>query len=312
MLREKAENSPGARSDGNRSRSNSAVSKIGSRPGSRLRRIAGFKDAILRPDNPDLKKVFQNMCGNNDGQLRQSRLSNQLFKQYLERKYPQEMVDVMIKYFDFKLGSYEDFISEMERFITNGEERQLYFCFDIFDFNKDKFICYQDTYQAIKIRTDNFYDTDLIKIQEMFKLKIQGLLVVPERKLQRKKPSTFNLHNEMMQEEEVKAKLRRQLFKHPEKEEALCFEDFCRIDFQGRPQMLLHFLDYTCKYDYLRALGLFIAPVYHSKKNSEVIIAEMYQNIDLYENISKDDKKLKYYQELEESMSLCTTENIYD
>ncbi|CAG9329668.1 unnamed protein product [Blepharisma stoltei] len=296
-----------------RSRANSSLSRVQSRPGSRLRRIAGFKEHVLDPENQNLRKIFQTISGNLDGLFRHCRVSNQLFKQFLEKKYPKEMVDTMGKYFDFKLGTFEDYVGEMERFIMMGEERQLYFCFDILDFNKDKFICYQDTYKAISLRTENFFDEDLIKIQELFILKSQGLLVTTEKRFKRKKPSTFNLSNELlMEEEEAKAKLKQKSYVHPEKEEAICFEDFLRINFGGRPQLLLHFLDYTCNYNYLKALGLQFNLQPLSKKNSEIIVVEMNQNSEVLENVLRDESRYIYLKELEDAMSLFTTETVYD
>jgi hypothetical protein len=39
-------------------------------------------------------------------------------------------------------------------------------CFDLYDLNKDRKICYSDTFVAIQIRTNNYSDSDLALIKD--------------------------------------------------------------------------------------------------------------------------------------------------
>lgn len=262
------------------------------------------KRIILDRSKQKIISIFQEMCNTQSISLKACRLTNYLFKQFLVKKFPQEMAEVISKYFDFKSANYEEFCSEMDKMITSPEEKLMSLCFDAFDFNRDKYICYQDAYAAIETRKDDIYDSDLVKLQAMFDMKKHGL--IPSKNYISRKGrrlSVMSISSEISAFEE-NAKKRDVLAIHPDKPEALTFDDFCKIEFKGRPQLLYNLFLYTCNYDIIKCHEV-TTPIIKSRKQSEDIIIELSQNPNLSDNY-QNDPKLTYYKNLEQAMSLFT------
>lgn len=207
-----------------------ASSRKSSRPTSKLRRF-NRKQNFLDRTKPKLIYLYQEMCGTPKITLKLCRLSSFSFYQYLCRRYPKEISESIVKHFDFKNGTFEEFCGEIDKFIGSPDEKHLSFCFDLFDFNKDKYVCYQDAYYAMKIREEDYYDNDLIKLNKMFDLKKQGKIPTkkPSRRSRRRK-SVFSVTSETDDEEEEKRKNSKIPHYNLEKPEALTVEDFSKIE----------------------------------------------------------------------------------
>ncbi|OMJ91101.1 hypothetical protein SteCoe_6466 [Stentor coeruleus] len=259
------------------------------------------KRLILDRTKQKTISIFQEMCNAQNTLLKACRLTNYFFKQYLAKKFPQEMVDSISKYFDFKSANFEDFCTEMDRMIIAPEQKLMNLCFDAYDFNKDKYICYQDAYVAIESRKDDLYDSDLIKLQGMFEMKKSGNLPAKVQKSRKgRRTSVMSITSELSAYEET-SKKREVPAIHPDKPEALTFDDFCKIDFKGRPQLLCSLFLYTCNYD-LNKCHEVVTPIIKSRRQSEEIVIEISQNPSL--EIHDNEEKLAYYKELEQSMGL--------
>ena len=238
------------------------------------------------------------------------------FKNYLMKRYPEPVAESICQFFNLKPCAFEEFINEINRFIRLEEIMQLQFCFNIFDFNKDKIICYKDAFKALELRTANYYDDDIALISEMFGLKKEGITPIVN-KLRRK--STLSLIKERL----VKNKRDRQKSnddkkKHLEHKEevvklpcTISFKEFCTLKFNSRPQIFLDFLQYICQYNFLKEKGFLIPIPIHKKKNSEEIVLQMNLNPDFQEILRKNDK-FEYYCSLDEAMSMYSKPELDD
>ena len=273
------------------------------RPKSRKRKTIIPKRKVLNRAKPKMIQLFQNMCGMSNSNLKSCRLTNYLFKLFLQKKFPNEMAEAMNKYFDFKSANFEDFCVEMDRFICAGDEKHYAMCFDCFDFNKDRYICYQDTYTAIELRKEDIYDSDLIKIRKMFEMKKRGMVPAKRSESRRggRRTSIMSLASDLSSylDDGEQKKVPNV---HPEKPEAIVLDEFTRIDFKGKPELLRHFFLHTCNYD-IESCKEVTTPVVKSRRQSEEIIFESKLE-DGVLCLPDDDVKSKYYIELDVAMNL--------
>lgn len=266
----------------------------------RLRSLSKPKKAVLSSNNKELKELFNSISVST-----KNRITQEEFKNYLLLRYPGPIVESMIKHFDFRITSFEEYIQEMLKFLNAGEDKHLAFSFEIYDFNKDKFICYKDAFRALELRTANFVDEDLVIIKEMLLLKKEGKLNA--RKLRRK--STFSLIKERIaKKRQDDLQLKDIEILNPiddQKPVKVDFKEFKIIKFNGRPQIVKDFLKYTCCYDFMKERGLLLPSPKHSPKISETIVMEMNISTEYRTRLEKDDK-YEYYCLLDNAMSLYT------
>lgn len=274
------------------SSSGSSVRKTGF-----INNLKSFKRRMtLNPNSPELVKIFRRIS------LEKPKISSEDFRNYLASRYPALIVDTISKAFTFKYLSFEEYVNEMNKFINMGEERHLNFCFEIFDFNKDKKINYQDTFKAMEIRTGNHYDGDLVLILEMFDIKNSGKLRSKQARILRRR-STFSLIKDELKhikEEEIAEKSdKKELYSNT----SITYTEFCMIKFNARPQILIDFLKFCCNYDYLLEKGYVQLPPSHRGKDSENIVVDMNLNPEYAEVLMKSDK-YEYYCALDSAMLL--------
>lgn len=282
-------------SDSSSSRTSSSAAI--STPANRFRRIGKSKPLVL--GNLKLREIYDSISS---GKLR---INNEDFKKFLANRYPDLVAEAAAGFFNFGLGSYEEYINEMSKFINYGEIKHLEFCFNIFDFNKDKLIDQKDAYKALEIRTKNCYDSDIANINEMFNLKREGKIPADYR-LRRK--STLSL----IKEKKKKIRDLSMFIKQPkisQKYITLNFKEFCLIKFSGRPQIFLDFLNYACNYNYLKEKGLLLPTPIHSHHNSESLVMQMNLNQDYHDFIRKNDK-YDYLCELDAAMALFSQDDV--
>ena len=145
------------------------------------------KAQILRNEDPTLQEIFSKISGE------KNRINIEDFKRYLNSRYSPPISESMCKHFKFKQINYEEYVAEMNKFVQQGEERHLSFCFDIYDFNKDKLITYHDAYKIMESRTSNYFDEDLVLIIDMFELKSEGKLKSQGTNKLFRRRSTFSM-----------------------------------------------------------------------------------------------------------------------
>ena len=279
-----------ASEDSSSRNSNSRVTTPASR-----NRMFMYKKSVLLAENTKIRELFDEISKN------KQKINHEDFKSFLMIRYPELVAESMSKYFNIKQLTCEEYITEMNKFINSGEIKHLEFCFQIFDFNKDEFICLKDAYTALEIRTNNFYDSDIAAIIDMFNLKKEGKIPVDKR-FRRK--STFGLIKDK------RTKLTKEIKKNiikPKKNDSIAikFKEFCKVRFNERPQIFLDFLFYACNYNFLKEKGFIIPSPIHSAKNSETIVVQMNLNAEYHDSLRKKEK-YEYYCELNSVMNLFT------
>ncbi|OMJ68305.1 hypothetical protein SteCoe_34274 [Stentor coeruleus] len=281
-------------------------------PSSARNRIRALRKRLtLKSEDSVISGIFKKIS---EGRIR---ITPEDFKKYLNLRYPLLISETIAKYFNFKYWTYEDYIYELSRFITLGEERHLAFCFEIFDFDKDQLITYKDTFTAMEIRTGNHYDSDLVLIREMFNLKKREKIYKKGGRLLRRR-STFSLIEDKAKNTSKKPKenqnpkrYKSQPREKPEETPSINFKEFCIIKFYGRPQIIQDFFLYTCNYNFLQAKGYIEKTPIHSVKNSETIVIEMNLDSQVLEKVSKSDK-YEYYCALDTAMGLFVKSKLED
>jgi Ca2+-binding EF-hand superfamily protein len=257
-------------------------------------RFSRFKSKQgLQSSNQRLREIFNEITKN------KPKLQVEDFKAFLHKRYHSSIVEVINNYFNFRLGSFDDYLNEFNKLINASEIRHLEFCFNIFDFNKDKKICFKDAFNALECRTGNYYDNDLRLLVEMFDLKREGKL--NHLKLRRK--STLSLIHERMKRK--KKDIFAFLKKDPNEKENvfLTFKEFCMIKFSGRPQMFLDIVEYTTGYNFLKERGLLRQIPVVVSRGSEFMINNMHANQEFLKIVSRNEK-YDYYVQLESALSL--------
>ncbi|OMJ88690.1 hypothetical protein SteCoe_9309 [Stentor coeruleus] len=260
------------------------------------------KRVTLKSADPKLKNIFNIISDN------KMRMIPEDFLKFLNMRYPVQVSESMLKFFNFKFWTYSDFITEMNKFITCGELKHLRFCFNIFDFDKDRKITFKDAFTAMEIRKSNHYDDDIILITDMFELKREGKLKKNKEQNLIRRKSTFGLINDTLQKYEPIPVI---CAENMQTKLTINFKEFCTIRFNGRPQILQDFFLYVCKYNYMIEKGFIERSPLHSTKTSETIVMEMNLNPDFNEKISKNDK-YDYYCALDASMRLFQRNQLED
>lgn len=259
-----------------------------------LKRRSNF---TLDSKNPKLEKIFQNILTGHH------LITIQDFEVFLKNRYPESMVEVMINHFDFHSENYEGFVSKMNKFINLTEKEHLKFCFQIYDFNRDGFICYKDTFAALQVRKENLYDDDFILLRELLQLKFEGKLEI--NKMRRK--STFGLIIERL-EKKMKSKIIVPVV-NQDCRTKINFSEFRLAKFSDRPQILKDFFRYTCAFNYTKNILPTRKTTKHAIKESENIVIEMSINRNFLEEIMKSEK-YHYYCELDEVMARFTESDL--
>ncbi|OMJ81201.1 hypothetical protein SteCoe_18377 [Stentor coeruleus] len=256
----------------------------------------------LKSADPKLKNLFNLITENH------SRMTSDNFSNYLAQRYPKHICDVLINSFDFKSWNFHEFVTEMNKFITQGEEKHLRLCFKLFDFDKDEKISYKDTFTAMRLRKENIYDSDLVILMQTFELKKQGRLKNLKGKMLRRK-STFSLMKEIGEQgAKPITKIKESLVPI---DPAINLKEFFMVKFHGRPQILLDIFLYVAGYNFMLEKGFIERSPIHSSKNSENIVVEMNLSPEFNDIIRKSDK-YDYLCHLDSSMRLYKKSQLDD
>jgi Ca2+-binding EF-hand superfamily protein len=274
--------------------------RLSSRPDTPMKDLRSIKDRnYFKKDLNDLKvkTIFMKISG------AANTVNNSNFLEFLRIRYPGLLADAIARHFDFQFDSYGDYLVKMNRFISSSDKQHLKFCFDLFDLNRDGFICYQDTFKALEIRKQNLYDEDFIVLQELLQLKFEGKLVVSKKR----RKSTFG-----MIRERIEKRIRSRLPIPPVVKDLttkINFAEFKLAKFLNKPQVLRDFLKYVCGFNYSKIVKRAGFKGKHVKKDSENIVIDM--NIDQnYRTLLEKDPKFLYYCELDEIMAKYDENNL--
>lgn len=254
------------------------------------------KTPVLDKSNPGLFERFKIIAGGTDSNHKDYKLTYDNYKEYLLLRYTNEMAELMLKWLYHGLSmNFDGWVTDMIKFINTGSEKHCRLAFELYDLNKDKYICTNDAFHIMAIENSTIFDQDLIKIRQAFILKVNNELVqsrLSTRKKGNKKNKAF-----LSAEDEIKFKVPPT---NPSKPEALTLDDFIRIQFHmGRPQIiqdliknLTDFDIYETNTDNLKQL---------KRKKSEEIIEEIISSFEAREK-SQSDPRYSYYKELEKIM----------
>lgn len=278
--------------------------------GNKLRKRAGIRNNILDKNSPRIIDIFRKISKSKPNEpLKHVKVTSSGFRGYLLERYPAEIVDKIMKNLDLSSPvTIDDYCTEIDKFLSLPDDKQLHFCFDLYDLNNDKYICYSDIYKLLTLQNGDIFDQDIVKIKNMFGLKKKKKISTPGFKKTHsrrgKRRYSINKSSDQSPDEDLIPRKKRVPHYHPEKSEALTFDDFLKIDFQyTKPQILNDFTVYICDYNIYEASG-FIQPVeYISRKNSEQIVADMTLSAAEMEVIMKD-PRFEYYVQLERAMEL--------
>ena len=182
----------------------------------------------------------------------------------------------------------------MQKFINLSNEKHSRFAFELYDFNKDHYICTNDAFHAMSLDHTQIFNHDILKIRQAFVIKTNNELgdfrVLHNKKA--KKNKAF-----MSAEDEVKFRV---AAIHSSKPEALTLDDFMKISFfLGKPQIIQDLIKYLTDAD-LAEFNLETTKA-QKRKKSEQIIEEMIFHPEFREKMMTD-AKYPYYKELEKAL----------
>ena len=252
-----------------------------------------IKLPILDKNSIILFDKFKLVAGAVDNTHRDYKLNWDKYKEFLLYRYPPEMTELMLKWLYHGMSvNFDGWIQDMQKFINYGNEKHFKLAFELYDFNRDRYICTNDAFHAISLDNSQIFDTDIVKIRQAFVMKTNNELsdsLSPKRKNLKKNSKAF-----MSADEEIKFKV---ASVHTTKPEALTLDDFFKINFnQGKPQIILDLIKYLTDID----LTEYNSDTEKSqkRKRSEDIVEEMIINSYAREKLLND-PNYPYYHDLE-------------
>ena len=260
-------------------------------------KILNIKLPVLEKNSNSLFEKFKIIAGASETNLKDYKLTYDAYKEFLNARYPPEMSEIMLKWLYHGLSvNFEGWIQDMHKFINFSQEKHIRVAFELYDFNKDRYLCTADGFHIISIPNSTIFDEDIIKIRQAFIQKTSndlGSARLNSRKKKKQKNKAF-----MSAEDEVKYKVPSI---NPNKPEALTLEDFLKIQFTlNKPQIIIDMIKYLTGIDLIE-FNTEVGKVV-KRKNSEEIIEEMAFNTEMREKLVKD-SRWGYYRELENAMA---------
>lgn len=240
---------------------------------SRLSRLSILpKLLIIDKKTPGLLEKFKEIAGSEE-------LTKENFKKFLALRYPNEFLESVLKFTFHGPANFDGWVLGLQRFVSLPDDKHKKIAFSIYDLNKDKVICYNDTFRALTMENCSFFEKDLVEIQNQLMLK--------SRK----------------QEENQKTIKSKKIYSETLKIEGLSFEEFSQIKFSnGKPQIIIDIISYITGFDLTgTSSNLLQCPI--KRKKSEEIIFEMWKTPGFRESLISDSNFL-YFSELEEAFKL--------
>lgn len=255
-----------------------------------------IKLPVLDKNSSSLFEKFKQVAGAIDSTHKDYKLNWDSYKEYLALRYPPEMVELMLKWLYHGMSvSFEGWVIDVQKFINFPCEKHFKLAFELYDFNKDHYLCNTDVFHVMSLQNSLIFDNDIIRIRKAFEFKStneHNEPVSPKRKQIRKNNEAF-----MTPEEEIKFKVPAV---HLTKSEALTLDDFNKIQFlYERPQIIIDLVRYLTDLD-IGELNTEIVKV-QKRKKSEEIVEEMIFNNEFRERL-KEQNNYSYYADLETIM----------
>ena len=236
---------------------------------------------------PAAFETFKGIVGNSNN------IGRDNLRDYLLKKYSSDITEIILKWIFHGISlTFDDWIIDMQKFVSLPDEKHLKMAFEIFDFNKDKFICNNDAFHAITLEENHYLIPDVIKIRNQFILKPRDNTEKP----QKFKQTPMGRLKQIAEEKKYKAILALN------KPEALSFEDFSKIKFQiGKPHIIRDIISYLIGVNIFENKARVNSRLIERKK-SEDIIKEMWSTHEMRELV-KNNENYNYYTELESVLS---------
>ena len=228
-------------------------------------------------------------------------LTRENLREYLNKRYAAETSESIIKWIYPGMSSnIENWILNMQKFVTLPDEKHLKFAFDLYDINKDHFICNSDAFNSILLDRSRNFTQDIIAITNKLeeKLKNDSKLVQTPQKTLTPVQQLRLIHEEK--------KLRLLPIYKPD---ALNFDEFVTIRFShSKPKVLIDVVEYVSGIEILETQTK--VKTQRNRKNSEEIVREISESYKVRDEIQQD-KDHKYFLELFSEMKKLGMEKAF-
>lgn len=232
----------------------------------------------------ELERKFNEITGNSVN------VSRDNLKEFLNKRYPEEITEALVKWvFHGVSFNYDAWLADLQNFFSLPDEKHIKLAFDLYDFNKDKFVCNHDAFHAIGLDKDRIFSQDLVKIRSQFLVKVN------EPEVAKSRGTKVTALNKLKSMSEIhKPRYPSTLHGQPE---ALNIEDFCKIKFElGKPHIIIDFAEYISGISNLFYLHSAHQKTFYRKKSEDIALKLAYKPR-LREKLQSKGK-LRYYQEL--------------
>lgn len=129
------------------------------------------KKREIDPQSSKLKEIFRRITKKPKFD-KNAHINAKLLKKYLCERYAEPIVEAMLNHIRIEFsGDFEDFTNMMNRIIFASDEVHLLVFMDIFDINKDKYICASDVFNIIQLDTTQSCTSDIALVSEQFNIK---------------------------------------------------------------------------------------------------------------------------------------------
>ena len=228
-------------------------------------------------------------------------LTRENLREYLNKRYAAETTESIIKWIYPGMSSnIENWIINMQKFVTLPDEKHLKLAFDLYDINKDHFICNSDAFNSILLDQNRNFTQDIIAITNKLeeKLKLGSKLAPAPQKTLTPVQQLRLIHEEK--------KLRLLPIYKPD---ALNFDEFVTIRFShSKPKVLIDVVEYVSGIEILETQ--IKVKTQRTRKNSEEIVREISESYKVRDEIEQD-KDYKYFLELLSEMKKLGMEKAF-
>lgn len=206
-----------------------------------------IKLPVLDKNSSSLFEKFKAVAGASNHNYKDYKLNFDNYKEYLSARYPPEMIELMLKWLYHGMSvNFDGWVQDMQKFINFSNEKHSKFAFELYDYNKDRYVCINDAFRAMSFKNSLIFDDDIVKIRQGFVSKttndLNGVGLFSKKKKSKKKNKAF-----MSAEDEIKFKV---LPVHPLKPEALTLDEFMKLNFyNGKPKIVFDLIKYLTGID---------------------------------------------------------------
>ncbi|CAG9316929.1 unnamed protein product [Blepharisma stoltei] len=268
---------------------------------SKQRRKGVFTICVDR-SRPEVFSTFKVIAKDDSMISREIKLSSENLKEYLLNRYPSEMVEAILKYFYLDKYNFNKWLVEIEKIINYPDEKILKFCFDLYDFNKDNFICYHDAYCAMSADALKIFEKDVLKLREAMNTKkaagSESKKSIRNENDIRRRVSYLNTGDTEQADTSLQFPTN--------KPEALSLPEFSKIFTYFKPHIFDDIMSYLLGYSINNSYHKDLTPKAPERRPSEEILMDILSNEDRKREYESQ-TNYSYYNELEKAMFLYNT-----